>query len=152
MPLAAVRADEVNFPLFLHVLGAMLLVGTLLLAGLVLFWRREGRPQSGLGFRILLLGVLPSYILMRVGAEWVYSEEGFSGDDDPGWIGVGYVTSDAGALLLLITLVLTGIAARRARRTEVGGALLTRIAGGIAYLMLVAYVVTVWAMTAKPGT
>ncbi len=151
MPLAAVRADEVNLPLFLHVLGAMLLVGTLLLAGIVLFWRRGDRPPAALGFRVLLLGVLPSYVLMRIAAQWVYSEEGFSGEEDPDWIAVGYIVSDLGALLLLVTLVLTGIAARRARRPEVGGALLTRIAGGISYLLLVAYVITVWAMTAKPS-
>jgi hypothetical protein len=149
VPLAIIRPDSWNVPLFVHVLGAMLLVGTLLLAGIVLLWRREGRVSSGLGFRVLLLGVLPSYILMRVGAEWVYSEEGF-GDRDPDWIGVGYITSDAGALLLLVALVLTGIAARR-ERANVGGAVLTRIAGGIAYLLLLAYVVAVWAMTAKPG-
>ena len=150
MPLAIIRPDDWNLPLFVHVFGAMLLVGTLLLAGIVLLWRRDGRPQGGLGFRVLLLGVLPSYILMRVGAQWAYSAEGF-GDSDPDWISVGYITSDAGALLLLIALILAGIAARRARRPGVAGALLTRIAGAIAYLLLVAYVVTVWAMTAKPG-
>ena len=40
--LAAIRADDVNFPLFLHVFGAMLLVGTLFAMTLatVLGWRR----------------------------------------------------------------------------------------------------------------
>jgi hypothetical protein len=150
VPLAIIRPDDWNLPLFVHVLGAMLLVGTLLLAGIVLLWRRDGPTPSRLGFRVLLLGVLPSYVVMRVGAQWVYSVEGFGGED-PDWIAVGYITSDAGALLLLVALVLTGIAARRERRANVGGAVLTRIAGGIAYLLLVAYVVAVWAMTAKPG-
>ncbi len=149
MPLAVIRPDEWNLPLFLHVLGAMLLVGTLLAAGIVLFWRRGERPTAGLGFRVLLFGVLPSYLLMRVAAQWIYSEEGF-GEDDPSWIGIGYIVSDAGALLLLVALVLAGIAARRAR-SGASGVVLTRIAGGISYLLLVAYVVSVWAMTAKPG-
>ncbi len=39
MLVAVIRPDEWNLPLFVHVLGAMLLVGTLLLAGLVLFAR-----------------------------------------------------------------------------------------------------------------
>ena len=147
MALAAIRPDDWNLPLFLHVLGAMLLVGTLLLAGLVLFARRG---SAGLGFRVLLLGVLPSYILMRVGAQWVESEEGF-GDDAPDWIGFGYITADLGALLILVSLVLTGIAARRARTREDAGGALVRVSGGIAYLLLAAYVVAVWAMTAKPG-
>ncbi|MDQ4019459.1 MAG: hypothetical protein M3188_06460 [Actinomycetota bacterium] len=145
VPLAVIRPDEWNLPLFLHVLGAMLLVGTLLLAGLVLFARRD----AGLGFRVLLVGVLPSYLLMRIAGEWIASEENF-GENEPDWLTIGYVTADLGALLILVSLVLTGIAARRARTTEGGGAL-TRVSGGIAYLLLAAYVVSVWAMTAKPG-
>jgi hypothetical protein len=145
VPLAVIRPDEWNLPLFLHVLGAMLLVGTLLLAGLVLFARRD----AGLGFRVLLVGVLPSYLLMRIAGEWIASEENF-GENGPDWLTIGYVTADLGALLILVSLVLTGIAARRARTTEGGGAL-TRVSGGIAYLLLAAYVVSVWAMTAKPG-
>ena len=148
VPLGAIRPDEWNLPLFLHVLGAMLLVGTLLLAGLVLFARRD---SAGLGFRVLLLGVLPSYVLMRIGAHWIESEEGF-GDDSPGWIGFGYITTDLGALLILVSLILTGIAARRGRTREGSGGALVRVSGGIAYLLLAAYVVAVWAMTAKPGS
>ena len=152
MTIAAIRPDEWNVPLFLHVLGAMVLVGTLLLAGIVLFSRREGRSSARLGFRVFLLGVLPSYVVMRVGAQWVESEEGF-GDEGPDWIGIGYTTADIGALLILICLVLTGIAARRSSRTEgAGGGTLVRIAGGVSYLLLAAYVVAVWAMTAKPGS
>jgi hypothetical protein len=145
VPLAVIRPDEWNLPLFLHVLGAMLLVGTLLLAGLVLFARRD----AGLGFRVLLVGVLPSYLLMRIAGEWIASEENF-GENGPDWLTIGYVTADLGALLILVSLVLTGIAARRARTTDGGGAL-TRVSGGIAYLLLAAYLVSVWAMTAKPG-
>jgi hypothetical protein len=146
VPLAVIRPDEWDLPLFLHVLGAMLLVGTLLLAGLVLFARRD----AGLGFRVLLLGVLPSYILMRVGGEWIASEENF-GDSEPDWLTVGYITADLGAVLIVVSLVLTGIAARRSRRPEARGGALIRVSGGIAYLLLAAYIVAVWAMTAKPG-
>jgi hypothetical protein len=145
VPLAVIRPDEWNLPLFLHVLGAMLLVGTLLLAGLVLFARRD----AGLGFRVLLAGVLPSYLLMRIAGEWIASEENF-GENEPDWLTIGYLTADLGALLILVSLVLTGIAARRARTKEGGGAL-ARVSGGIAYLLLAAYLVSVWAMTAKPG-
>lgn len=146
MLVAVIRPDEWNLPLFLHVLGAMLLVGTLLLAGLVLFARRD----PGLGFRILLVGVLPSYLLMRIAGEWIASEENY-GENAPDWLTVGYITADLGALLIVVSLVLTGIAARRSRRPEAGGGALVRISGGIAYLLLAAYVVAVWAMTAKPG-
>ena len=153
-PLAAIRDDDVNLPLFLHVLGAMLLMGTLLAVALMLFaaWRRgdeSGGALRGYAFRTLLLGTLPSYILMRVGAEWVRSEEFGDAPDEPGWIGVGYITSDGGAVLLLISLIVGGIAARRARQPD-GGRVGANVVAVLATLMLVAYVVAVWAMTAKP--
>ena len=154
-PLAAIRDDDVNLPLFLHVLGAMLLVGTLLAVALMLFaaWRRgdeDGGTLRRYAFRTLLLGTLPSYILMRVGAEWVRSEE-FGAAPEPGWIGVGYITSDGGAVLLLISLIVGGIAARRARtRGPDGGRVGARVVAVLVSLMLIAYVVAVWAMTAKP--
>jgi len=49
--------------------------------------------------------------LMRVAAEWIRSKENYGGDDDPAWIGIGYITADLGGLLLLISIVLTGLAA-----------------------------------------
>jgi hypothetical protein len=155
-PLAAIRDDAVNLPLFLHVLGAMLLMGTLLAVALMLFaaWRRgdeEGGALRRYAFRTLLLGTLPSYILMRVGAQWVESEEFGGVEDEPGWIGVGYITSDGGAVLLLISLIVGGIAARRARtRAPDGGRVGARVVAVLVSIMLAAYVVAVWAMTAKP--
>ena len=89
--LAAIRPDDVNFPLFLHVFGAMLLVGTLFAVALatVLAWRR---PDDAVGLtrfslRTLLMGVLPAYILMRVGAQWTESNENFPDDFEPAWLG-----------------------------------------------------------------
>ena len=152
--LAAIRDDDVNLPLFLHVLGAMLLMGTLLAVALMLFaaWRRGDEGGGVLrryGFRTLLLGALPSYILMRIGAEWVRSEEFGNVEEEPGWIGVGYITSDGGALFLLISLIVGGIAARRARRPD-GGRVGANVVAVLVTIMLLAYVVAVWAMTAKP--
>ena len=80
-------------------------------AALVLAVRSGGEDRVSLarfGFRTLLIGVVPSYIVMRVGAEWISSREGFGGDNDPGWIGVGYITSDFGLLLIIIATVLSG--------------------------------------------
>jgi hypothetical protein len=150
--LAAIRPDSVNLPLFLHVLGAMLLVGTLLAVALatVLGWRR---PDSAAGLtrfalRTVLLGVLPAYLLMRIGAQWTEAKEDFPDDFEPAWLGIGYITADAGALLVLISIVLAGIGLRRLRTG--GGIGLGRAAGIISVLLLAAYVVAVWAMTAKP--
>ena len=64
MLIAAIRPDSVNFPLFLHVLGAMLLVGTLIGVALatVLGWRSQDNAQGLARFslKMLLLGVLPA--------------------------------------------------------------------------------------------
>jgi hypothetical protein len=151
--LAAIRADSVNFPLFLHVLGAMLLVGTLLavVAATWVAWRRpdpeEARAVTRFGLWTLLAGVFPSYVLMRVGAQWTESEEGL-GEANLGWIDIGYITADLGALLTLISIVLAIIGLVRLRRGS--GLGLGRAVGVISVLLLAAYVVAVWAMTTKP--
>jgi hypothetical protein len=148
--LAAIRAEEVNFPLFLHVLGAMLLVGTLLTVAtaITLDWRRSGGAPglTRLGLRTLLLGVVPAYVLMRVGAQWTESREDWPGD--PAWLGIGYITADAGAVLTLVSVVLAAIGLRQLRGG--GGRALARTVGVISIVLLAAYVVAVWAMSTKP--
>ena len=154
--LAVIRPAEWNLPLLLHVLGAMLVVGTLLVTVLVLAygWRRDDPQQAialnRLGWWTLLIGVLPSYLLMRIAAQWIYAEEFGDGADDPGWVAIGYITTDLGALLLLIALIVAGIGARRIRRREGTSSGLSRVAAVLAGLLLVAYLVAVWAMTVKP--
>ena len=147
--LAIIRPDSWNFPLFIHVFGAMVLTGGLLGSALALLSSRGSRFLPGLGFRLLLLVTLPGYVLMQVGAEWLTSKEGLGGEDDPAWFVVGFVTADAGALVLLASLVLSGMGARRAR-TE-GGAGLTRAAGMLTAALLVVFAVTLWAMATKPS-
>ena len=152
--LAAIRPDEVNLPLFLHVLGAMLLVGCLAAVAFatILGWRHPERaPGLGrFGLKTLLMGILPAYVLMRVGAQWTESKENFPDDFDPPWLGIGYMTADVGALLVLISIVLAAIGLRRSRANPAGGVGLARAVGVISIVLLAAYVVAVWAMTAKP--
>jgi hypothetical protein len=153
--LAAIRPDSVNLPLLIHVLGAMLLVGTLLAVTLatVLGWRSpENAPGlARFGLKTLLLGVLPAYILMRIGAQWTESEQNYPDDFDPAWLGVGYITADAGALLILISLILGAFGLRKLRDGSSGGVRFARIVGVISIILLAAYVVAVWAMTSKPA-
>jgi hypothetical protein len=151
--LALIRPDSWNFPLFLHVLGAMTLVGALVTAAcaLVLGWRRDTATLTRVAFRTLLLAGLPAYILMRAAAEWIRSKENYGGDDDPAWIGIGYITSDLGGLLLLISIVVTGLAARRLKRTASDRSTLGRVGGAITLILVVAYVIAIWAMTTKPA-
>jgi hypothetical protein len=147
--LAAIRPDSWNLPLFVHVLGAMVLVGGLLVASTSVVVARGEARLLRVGYLTMLAVCLPGYLVMRGGAEWLYSREHL-GDapSDPTWIGVGYATADAGALLLLIALVLGGVGLRRLRG---GGTGLLRASLAISVVLLAAYVVTIWAMGAKPG-
>jgi hypothetical protein len=147
---ATIRPDAWDFPLFLHVAGAMLLVGALLVvvattAGALR--RGDGvEVLTSLAFRALLIGVLPSYIVMRAGAEWIASKEDVP--DDAGWIGIGYGVADGGLLLTIIAAVL---AWRAARRGAAGPGGLGRAVLVLAAVLVVAYAVAVWAMASKPG-
>jgi hypothetical protein len=146
---AAIRPDSWNFPLFLHVVGAMILVGgTLTGASALAFARGEIRVLR-LGYWSLLAVALPGYVVMRIGAQWIYSKEGL--DDAPiesAWTGIGFVVADLGAVLLVISLILGGIGVRRLRIERGSGLLKATLV--ISLLLLAAYVVAVWAMSAKP--
>ncbi len=161
---AAIRPDDWGLPLFVHVLGAMMLVGTLVIAAWFLFAARRGNSLDGVrwGWRTLLFAALPSYIVMRVGAEWILSEEHLE-DADFAWIGVGFITSDAGALLLIVALVAAGIAVRRAGRAQAAAAASAASGTGVpaagtgvaiaawaTSVLIVVYLVAIWAMTTKP--
>jgi hypothetical protein len=151
MMLAVVRPGEWNLPLLVHVAGAMVLVGALVaVAGaLLLAWRGDAATLTRVGYRTLLLVALPAYVVMRIGAEWIASKEDV--DDDAAWIGIGYVTADLGLLVLLVTTILAGLAARRLRRAAGGRSVLGRVAAVLTLVLVAAYVVAVWAMTAKPS-
>jgi hypothetical protein len=148
--LALSRPTEWNFPLFLHVLGAMVLVGALLTAVSAFACARGDARFLRLGYWTLLAVGLPSYIVMRIGAEWIADKEGFNdeGAPEPAWLDVGYIVADAGALLLLISLILGGIGVRRLRDGK--GAGLLKATMVIALIVLVAALVAVWAMSGKP--
>jgi hypothetical protein len=146
---AAIRPDSWNLPLFLHVLGAMVLVGGLLVASSSLAVARGDLRVLRLGYWTLLAVGLPGYLLMRVGAEWIYARERLDeASTDPTWVGIGYMTADAGAILLLIALIMGGIGVRRMRGG--GGTRPVRASLAFSIVLLAAYVVTVWAMGAKP--
>ena len=144
------RPDSWNFPLFIHVLGAMILVGgTLTTASALIFARGDVRLLR-IGYWSLLLVGLPGYLLMRIGAQWIYSKEGL--EDAPieeAWTGIGFAVADAGALLLLIALILGGIGVRRLSSGKGTGLLKGTMV--ISVLLLAAYVVAIWAMSAKPA-
>ena len=147
-----IRSGSVNYALFLHVLGATLLVGTLFAVALAvaLNWRARWASAGLTRFALLMVpfGVLPAFVLMRVGAQWTESKESIP--DEATWLGIGYTTADGGAILILVMIVVAVFGLRRVRAG--GGA--TRFAGAvgiISTLLIAAYVVAVWAMSTKPA-
>jgi ABC-type maltose transport system permease subunit len=147
--LAVSRPTEWNFPLFVHVLGAMILVGGLLTGASTIAFARGDARFLRLGYWTLLLVALPGYVVMRIGAQWIYAKQGL--DDAPidlAWVTIGFIVADAGALLVLVALILGGIGVRRLRTG--GGAGLLKATMVIAWIVLAAALVAVWAMSGKP--
>lgn len=150
--LAAIRPDSWNFPLFVHVLGAMILVGGLLAGASVIAFARSNVRLLRVGYWTLLAVALPGYVVMRIGAQWVENKEGLNDLPDelvPAWIDIGYIVADAGALLFLIALILGGVGMRRLRDGKGTGLLKATMV--IALVVLAAAVVAVWAMSGKPN-
>jgi hypothetical protein len=138
--LALVRPDSWNFPLFLHVLGAIVLTGatatTLVIAIRASAWRR-------LLVRTIGFLVLPAWVLMRFAGQWIDSREDIP--NDPAWLGVGFIVGDAGLLLLVITALIAWWGLRRPERRWP-----VRAVAVISGLYLTALFVAMWAMTTKP--
>lgn len=145
--LATIRPTAWDLPLFLHVLGAMTLVGaaamgvmTALVSGPppIPVWTRR------LSFRTLLIAALPAFVVMRIGAEWMRINEFGSSGLNPHWLIVGYTAADGGGVLLIVGIVIAWLASRR------GSPRLATAAALIVGLALVGWIITVWAMGAKP--
>jgi cytochrome b561 len=150
--IAVVRPDAWNFPLFVHVGGAMALVASLVMAlyAIRIARTRGDQPAAQFAFRVLWRFTLPAFIIMRLGAQWIVSKEDLENSNDA-WVGIGFSVSDFGLLLLIIGLVLTGLMARRARQgTSVAGTTQLAVAGVVSGLLVAAYLVAIWAMTTKP--
>ena len=148
--LASVRPDSFNFPLFLHVLGAMVLVGGLLAGASSLGFARGDVRFLRLGYWSLLAVSLPGWILMRAGGEWIASREGWTKKDvdDPTWLGIGSLLADLGGLILLVSLIVGGVGVYRLREGKGSGLLKATL--WLSLLLLAAYVVATWAMSGKP--
>ncbi|HYI74639.1 MAG TPA: hypothetical protein VEW90_05145 [Gaiellaceae bacterium] len=147
--LAAIRPDEWNVPLFVHVLGAIVLVGGVMTAAGALGYARGNVAMLRAGYFSLLAVALPGWILMRVGAQWIYDEEGFEGGEEPTWLTLGWLTADPGGALLLVALVTGGVGVRRLGDGRGSGLLRATLV--ISVILLAAYVVAIWAMSGKPG-
>jgi len=151
--LAAIRPDEQSFALLLHLVGATVVFGALLASATSLLLARGEARLLRLGYFSLLLVGLPGLILMRVAGQWLYNLQHWDDlpdqIDEPAWLGIGFVVADWGGLLFLLSLALGGVGIYRLRQGKSATGLLNATML-ISLVLIVAYVVAVWAMTGKP--
>ena len=151
MTVAVFQHGTGNLALFLHVLGATVLFGAVVVfVMLAAAGRRQDDavPFARHAFRIWMFLVVPAYIVTRVGAQWILSLE--NNDipklDDKGWVSAGFLVTDIGIVILLAL----GITAwRGARKPEARGARTASLV--LASVYLAALAVAWFAMSAKPG-
>ncbi len=154
MLIAAIRPDDQSLALLLHLVGATVVFGALLACATSLLLARGDTRLLRLGYFSLLLVGVPGLILMRLGGEWLYRLQKWdqlpAQFADPAWLRIGFIVSDWGAMLLLLALAVGGIGVRRMRDGK-GGAGLLRVTMVLSLILVVAYIVAVWAMTGKPN-
>lgn len=135
-------------PLFLHVLGAMTLAGAVL-AALIASAAAWGRPEAATLRRVAWLSLaavaIPSFVVMRGAAQWIYGKEGWSSAHDPTWIKVGLGVADTG-LLVLVAATAVAFWWQRSSKPLAG-----RILAGLSSVYLVLLAVAWLAMSGKWG-
>ncbi|TMM27682.1 MAG: hypothetical protein E6F94_01775 [Actinobacteria bacterium] len=149
--LALVRPESWNLPLFFHVLGATLTFGATATVALLGFAGLRGDPDRagwlrGLAFWVGFTVLVPAFIMMRGAALWIVDKEYPGGHHEPGWVGVGFIVTEPGALLVIVMVVLSLLAARR---PHFRGAVAVP---WLASILLVALGIAWFAMSAKPGS
>jgi hypothetical protein len=148
--LALVRPDSWNLPLFLHVLGATLTFGATATVALLGFAGQRGDQDRalwlrGLSFWIGFLVLVPAFILMRGTALWILDKEYPGGHHEPGWVGVGFIVSEPGALLVIVMVILAWLGRGKSSRGAVA-------VPWLASILLVGLAIAWFAMSAKPGS
>jgi hypothetical protein len=141
--LALLRPDSWDFPLFLHVLAAIVLVGATAATALTASRAGGSLLLRRVAFGALAAVALPAWVLMRIAGQWIESKWDF--DKDPAWIDVGYTVAEPGLVVLLVATFVSWWGIRRPERRWPA---LTVAALAIVYLA--ALLVSMWAMTAKP--
>lgn len=143
-----IAAGRPFLPLFLHVLGAMALVGAVLAVEIVAIagWKRPDTAVLRRTAWVSLAAVgVPSYLVMRLAGQWIYSQEGWTGKNDPTWLGIGFGAADAG-LLVLVASAAVAFWWKRSAKPLAG-----RILLGLSSLYLALLAVAWLAMSGKWG-
>ena len=143
--LALTRPDSSNFPLFLHVLGASVLVGAVAATSLLALSSQRWPWLRRVAFRTLIFVVIPAWLVMRVAGQWIESKEDIPGD--PTWLGIGFIVGDVGLIILVVTTLIGWWSTRRPDRRWPG-----QTVAALSGLYLFALLVAMFAMSGKPGS
>jgi hypothetical protein len=113
-------------------------------------WRDGSAERTRFAYKTLLIAVIPSWLITRVFAQILADKPDYKPFEESAWIGIGYMTTELGLLLLIGATVAAGVGSRHALRE--GGTVGTsgKVAGALVWILTVLYVITIWAMTAKP--
>ena len=149
--LAAVRPDSWNFPLFVHVLGAMILVGGTLTAASARASPAETSARFALGYWSLLAVVASRLHPDADRSQWIYSKEGL--DDAPIEDSLDQASGSPSPTpaLCCSSSRWSSVASASAGSVAASGTGLLKATMVISIVLLAAYVVAIWAMSAKPG-
>jgi len=159
---------SINFPLLVHITGAMILVGGVLGGAAALLLARGDARRLKLGYYSLLFVALPGLIVTKIGATMIWHKESthslvgaaFPHSNDPRWIEVGGTALDGGGALLVGALIVGWFGLRRldgmtdflAKVPVVGkwtGATYLKLTTIISVVLLAGYVAAIWAMSTK---
>ena len=153
--LAAIRPDIQSFALLLHLVGATVVFGALLASATSMVLARGDSRLLRLGYYSLLLVGLPGLILLRLAGQWLYDLQKWNDLPSqfarPAWLDIGFIVADWGGVLFLIALIVGWIGVRRLSTDKKNATLLLQATMVISLVLIVAYVVAVWAMTGKPS-
>lgn len=147
MTTASLCGPTCGAPLYVHVLGATVLFGGVLAVTILAFassWRppEQALVLQRLAFWSTLVLLVPGWIAMRIGGQWVLNHEHLD-KNTPGWANAGFIVSDGGAVVILLLLLFSWLAGRRSR--------LAPVVAGLGTIYLIALGVAWFAMSAKPS-
>jgi hypothetical protein len=133
--------------LFVHVIGAIVLFGSVLAVTILAYAALRLVPERAqllhrIGLWTTLVLMVPAWIVMYVGGYWLLGHERLD-KDTPGWADAGARIADVGAFLVVLLLVVGWFSIRRPR---LGG-----LVAGLATLYLVALAVAWFFMSGKPS-
>ena len=145
MTVASLCGPTCGSQFFVHVLGALALFGGVLTVAIVsiaaLRIPAHALLLRRIAFWTTLVLMLPAWLVMYFGGYWLLGHEGLD-HNTPGWTNAGARIADAGALLLILLLVLGWLGIKRPR--------LGPWVAGIGTLYVVALAVAWFFMSGKP--